>query len=99
MVEGVEADDYGRSQGRPFSEVEFAPTPDTGANEFVRRNPLAFLFAVIADQGMTAERAWRVPHDLHRRLGHFDPNLIIANFDAILRAVKGPPALHRFPGK
>jgi uncharacterized HhH-GPD family protein len=90
---------YGRSPDRPFSGPRFAPTPDQVANEFVAQNPLAFLFAVIADQGIPAERAWRLPYDLHRRLGHFDPNFIVANPDAIDKAVKGPPALHRFPEK
>jgi uncharacterized HhH-GPD family protein len=90
---------YGRRQDRPFSEAKFAPTPDPTANDFVTQNPLAFLFAVIADQGITAERAWRVPYDLRRRLGQFDLNYIVSNPVAIENAVKGPPALHRFPQK
>jgi uncharacterized HhH-GPD family protein len=90
---------YGRSRDRPLSESKFEPTPDPRANEFVAQNPLAFLFAVIADQGIPAERAWRLPYDLHQRLGHFDPNFIVANPDAVDKAVKGPPALHRFPEK
>jgi uncharacterized HhH-GPD family protein len=90
---------YGRSQGRTFSEAKFAPTPDKGANELVARNPLAFLFAVIADQGIPAERAWHLPYDLRRRLGHLDPVRIVGNPDAIEKAVIGPPALHRFPQK
>lgn len=90
---------YGRSPERPFSEAKFAPTPDSGVNEFLVRNPLAFLFAVIADQGIPAERAWRVPYDLKRRLEHFAPKYIVANPDNVERAVKGPPALHRFPQK
>lgn len=90
---------YGRNQVRPYSEAKFAPTPDPGANEFVATNPLAFLFAVIADQGIPAERAWRLPYDLQRRLGHFDPVRVVKNPDAIEKAVIGPPALHRFPQK
>jgi endonuclease III len=40
-----------------------------------------------------------VPYDLRRRLGHFDLNYIVGNPVAIENAVKGPPALHRFPQK
>ncbi|HZU51163.1 MAG TPA: hypothetical protein VE968_04730 [Sphingomicrobium sp.] len=90
---------YGRGQARPLSEPSFAPTPDPEANEFVTTNPLAFLLAVIADQGMPAERAWYLPYELNRRLGHFDPARMIADQAAIEAAVNGPPALHRFPKK
>jgi len=90
---------YGRSQTRPLSEPSFAPTPDPEANEFVATNPLAFLLAVIADQGIPAERAWYLPYELNRRLGHFDPARMIADQAAIRAAVNGPPALHRFPKK
>ncbi|WP_369722920.1 hypothetical protein AB8Z38_02330 [Bradyrhizobium sp. LLZ17] len=90
---------FGRSLARPEWEPKFAPTPDTGANEFLRSNALAFLCAVIADQGMPAERAWYLPYGLYRRLGHLDPSRIVADQAAVEAAVRGPPSLHRFPKK
>ncbi|MFK4536186.1 putative HhH-GPD family protein [Bradyrhizobium ottawaense] len=90
---------FGRSQARPPSEPKFAPTPDACANEFLRSNALAFLYAVIADQGMPAERAWYLPYGLNRRLGHLDPSRIVADQVAVEAAVRGPPSLHRFPRK
>jgi endonuclease III len=54
---------------------------------------------VIADQGIQAERAWRVPLDLQRRLGPIDPIRMAANPSATARAVNQSPKLHRFPAK
>ena len=77
----------------------FQPTPDPEVNALVTRDPFAFLVGVIADQGMVAERAWRAPLDLQRRLGHLDPLRIAAEPGAVLVAVEESPKLHRFPAK
>jgi len=90
---------FGRSHGRPSSETKFAPTPDPAANELVATNPLAFLLAVIADQGIPAERAWYLPYELQRRLGHLDAARLADQPEAVRKAVVGPPALHRFVDK
>jgi len=91
--------EYGRRSIPPSSDARFEPTPNPQANALVMQNPLAFLFAVIADQGVPAERAWQAPHELSRRLGYLDPCRIASSPDAVRAAVKGPPALHRFPQK
>jgi hypothetical protein len=44
-----------------------------GGNALIVENPFAFLLAVIFDQGIPAERAWRAPYDLMRRLGTRTP--------------------------
>jgi uncharacterized HhH-GPD family protein len=62
-------------------------------------NPFAFLLAVIFDQGIPAERAWRAPYDLMRRLGHLDPARMLADPDGVRAAVAQPPVLHRYREK
>jgi uncharacterized HhH-GPD family protein len=82
-------------------EVASAPgdpafTPDPAANEFVTTDPLAFLFAVIADYQITAERAWALPWELKKRLGHLDPQLMLDGPMSLYEAFDRPPKLHRF---
>jgi uncharacterized HhH-GPD family protein len=91
--------DFGRTRNHPQDVPKFEPTRDRAADEYVAANPLAFLFAVIADQGIPAERAWHLPLDLCKRLGHLEPSRLVADPAAVLKAVVGPPALHRFPQK
>jgi uncharacterized HhH-GPD family protein len=73
---------------------EFTPDPD--ANEFWARDPFAFLLAVIADYQISAERAWAVPWELKKRLGHLDPHLMLEDPEALYAAFDQPPKLHRF---
>ena len=75
-------------------EVEF--TEDAAANAFLRESPFAFLVGVICDQGIKAERAWAIPKELHRRMGHLDPLRIVAEPEAVYRAFVEPTALHRY---
>jgi uncharacterized HhH-GPD family protein len=70
-------------------------TPNAEANRFLFSNPLAFLLAVLCDQGITAERAWAVPWGLLQRLGHLDPNRLANEPDRVLAAFHEPPMLHR----
>ena len=71
-------------------------TPDAAANALIHSDPFAFLIAVICDQGIVAERAWAVPYELRRRLGHLDPYRMAAEPQAVLAAFAMPPSLHRF---
>jgi uncharacterized HhH-GPD family protein len=71
-------------------------TPDPDANEFWARDPFAFLLAVIADYQISAERAWAVPWELKKRLGHLDPALMLEDPEALYAAFDQPPKLHRF---
>jgi uncharacterized HhH-GPD family protein len=70
-------------------------TPNGEANLFLIRNPLAFLLAVICDQGITAERAWAIPWDLQQRLGHLDPNRLANDAERVRAAFHQRPMLHR----
>jgi len=47
-------------------------TSNMQADLFIKQNPLAFLFAVILDQGAVAEKMWELPYRLREVLGHFD---------------------------
>jgi uncharacterized HhH-GPD family protein len=76
--------------GEPFF------TPNELANRFLIENALAFLLAVIFDQGIVAERAWAAPYELARRLGHLDPYRLADDLAGIATAVATPPMLQRF---
>lgn len=71
-------------------------TSDPEANALVTRDPFAFLLAVIFDQSIPYERAWRAPLELRARLGHLDPARMVSDPEGVRRAVSQPPALHRY---
>ncbi len=87
---------YGREHRdeRAGTEPTFTPHPE--ANTLLLTNPFAFLVAVLFDQGIPAERAWRAPYDLQQRLGHLEPARIVAEPDRAQAAVAKAPALHRY---
>jgi hypothetical protein len=70
--------------------------PDPESDKLLKGDGFAFLLAVILDQGIRYERAWRAPLELRERLGHLDPARMVADPDAVRRAVAQPPALHRY---
>jgi endonuclease-3 len=75
-------------------------TAEVAANRFVLECPNAFLFGVIFDEGISAERAWAAPYHLRARLGHFDMARLAASDELeVSKAVAGPPALHRYVAK
>ena len=70
---------------------------DIKANEFLLKHPNAFLFGVIFDQGILAEKAWSAPYILKQRLGHFDlKKMVLASSKKIREKVTQKPALHRY---
>jgi uncharacterized HhH-GPD family protein len=71
-------------------------TPGEAANALIHNDPFAFLIAVICDQGIVAERAWAVPYELRRRLGHLDAQRMAADPQVVVAAFGMSPALHRF---
>jgi uncharacterized HhH-GPD family protein len=66
------------------------------ANSLIHEDPFAFLVAVIADQGIKAERAWSIPFELKLRLGGFGAEVIAGDPQAVRDAFSAPPKLHRF---
>lgn len=73
-------------------------TPNLEADRLIKNNYLAFLFAVILDQGIKAEKAWEKPYFLSQRLGHLDLYKIAAMSDSeIMDIFEQKPKLHRFP--
>jgi uncharacterized HhH-GPD family protein len=91
---------YGKKlkESHNTKDVEF--TPDKEANDFILQNPLAFLVAVLCDQGIPAERAWALPYQLKQRLGHFEPLKISQmQTEELIKVMKSHPALHRFNRK
>jgi uncharacterized HhH-GPD family protein len=71
-------------------------TYDPAANQLLVDDPFAFLIAVISDQGVKAERAWMVPIELTRRMGHLDPVRMLDEPEEVYRAFKEPTSLHRY---
>jgi uncharacterized HhH-GPD family protein len=90
--------EYGQAQ-RPAALGQATFTPHPEANALIMDDPFAFLLAVIFDQGIPAERAWRAPYDLMQRLGHLDPARMLADPEGVRTAVAQPPVLHRYREK
>jgi uncharacterized HhH-GPD family protein len=76
-----------------------AVTGDNDADHLVNTDPLALLLAMMLDQQVPMEWAFRGPAVLKERLGgRLDAAEIAAMEPEALEAVfRGPPALHRFP--
>jgi uncharacterized HhH-GPD family protein len=87
---------FGEKIGKFKKEKYF--TPNLEADSFIWNCPLAYLFAVILDQGMKAERVWEIPFILKSRLGHLDIRKIAGLEDnEIIEIFTQKPMLHRFP--
>ena len=69
--------------------------------EFLLSDWNAFLIALISDQSVKAEMAWRLPYYLSKRLGHFDFKRIKneESIELLESIIKEKPALHRYPRK
>lgn len=85
----------GKNLSIDFAGEKFAK--DKEANEFLMKNPNAFLFGVIFDQGILAEKAWSAPYKLKVRLGHFDLKKMVSLGPKRLKdKISQKPALHRY---
>ena len=69
------------------------------ANEYVSRDGLALLLAMMLDQQVPFEKAFSSPYQLALRLGHEPTAQELADFDpdALAAIFAERPALHRFP--
>src|SRR6266446_6931246 len=86
--------------GRELYRDGGAYTDDPKAERFINTNPNAWLSGVLFDGYIKAERAWKAPYELRKRLGHFDMKRIATMpVSDLRRALKKPPALHFFVGK
>ena len=54
---------------------EFCPD-NKAADRLVKEDPVAFVFAVIMDQGARAEEMWKIPYYLKDKMGHLDTKII-----------------------
>ncbi len=74
-------------------------TGDPEADELVSNDPLALLIAMVLDQQVPLEKAFRSPADLRQRLGGELDAATIAGMDpeALAEVFSARPALHRFP--
>lgn len=74
-------------------------TGDPAADALLVENPFALLLAMLLDQQVPMEWAFRGPYTLNERIGGLDPVAIAAMTpDELEAAFKAKPALHRFPG-
>ncbi|MCW2665746.1 MAG: hypothetical protein JWN57_708 [Frankiales bacterium] len=72
---------------------------DPQADALLGRDPLALLLAMLLDQQIPMEKAFRGPYVLQERLGHLDAARIAEHDPEQFAAVVAtPPAVHRFPG-
>jgi uncharacterized HhH-GPD family protein len=77
-----------------------AVTGDPAADDLLNTDPLALLIGMLLDQQVPMEWAFVGPYRLRERLGGSLEAATIAAMapDAFAALVKGPPAVHRFPG-
>jgi len=80
--------------------LAIAVTGDYEADLLVSTDPLAVTLAMLLDQQVPMEKAFRGPYDLKERMGGRLDAAEIAALDgeALTALFKGPPALHRYPG-
>ena len=72
-------------------------TGDAEADELVRSNPLALLIAMLLDQQISIELAFRGPHRLAQRLGELSVNRIVSTeLDDLIAAFSQKPACTDF---
>lgn len=75
-------------------------TGDVAIDKLVNTDPLALLIAMVLDQQVLLEKAFRGPYDLRQRLGlaRLDA-AVLADWDPdeLITAFVTPPALHRYP--
>ncbi len=87
--------EFGQENKKSLDQLPFTGVAES--DKFVRNNPLAFLFGVIFDQDIQAERAWSNPYELSKRLGHFDINRIAGLKDEEIEThFSNPTKLHRY---
>jgi uncharacterized HhH-GPD family protein len=69
------------------------------ANALLERSPFALLLAMLLDQQVTFEKAFRAPYDLAQRLGHEPAAAELADYDpeALAAVFSERPVLHRYP--
>lgn len=80
----------------PAPEGLWRPTADEATNAFLRSDPFAFLCAEIFNYQIDADRAWRAPLILKKRLGYFDVRRFAEDEPALRAAIRQRPMLHRF---
>jgi uncharacterized HhH-GPD family protein len=74
-------------------------TGDDAVDELLSDDPLALLIAMVLDQQVPLEKAFRSPFDLKERLGGKLEVTTLASMDpeALAEVFSARPALHRFP--
>ena len=74
-------------------------TGDDAVDQLLSDDPLALLVAMVLDQQVPLERAFRSPYDLQERLGGRLDAAALASMDpeALAAVFSERPALHRFP--
>jgi uncharacterized HhH-GPD family protein len=74
-------------------------TEDDEANRLLAHEPMALLIGFLLDQQVSVLKAFGGPLDLKRRIGTLDAKHIATmDPDALDKAFRDRPALHRFPG-
>lgn len=86
--------------GEKYGKSEKYFTINEEADKLIWNNHLAYLFAVIFDQSMPAEKVWEIPYLLKQRLGFLDCDKIAYMSDEeLIEIFNQKPKLHRFPKK
>jgi uncharacterized HhH-GPD family protein len=79
---------------------EAGPTSNKDVNDLILSDSNAFLFAVILDEKIDAERAWTGSYLLKERLGHLDPREIASmSREELARIGALKPEIHYYYNK
>ena len=73
-------------------------TDDDDANRLLAKDPLALLLAMLLDQQIPMEKAFKGPYVLRERTGGELSAVDLANREDLAELFSQPPAVHRFPG-
>lgn len=81
--------------------VELHLAGEQAADELLARDPFALVVGMLLDQQIPMEWAFTGPYTIAQRLGTdtLEPSVVAAHDpEAFLAVMKGPPAVHRYPG-
>jgi uncharacterized HhH-GPD family protein len=82
------------------SSSKYAFTNIKEAEDLVKKDWNAFLFAVIFDQHVPSEKAWAMPLELKKRLGYLDVYKIAGmKKEDLIKIFRNPTPLHRYTNK
>lgn len=86
---------------RPYQFVSFTGTPEADRllND-LEHYPHAFVLACLMDRQMQAEKCWKIPYNIQKKIDGFEfAHLAAISQEKIVELFRFPQPLHRFPDR